>query len=377
MKNIFVLLVVSFMLCTLQIKGQVAEDSWSFGIGGSYPRLMNHNLSYTSATNYGGFIHIQRNMSESVAIRIQPLYSHMEGNVTLANSTLATQIEAISLNLDFLYYLTPCEVASPYMFFGAGGMMFMLSDYLDTSLDDQQIGVQINMGLGADFKLSKDWSMFAEFGYYSTLTDELDGIKGSGTSGLFTDDFETYMTGKIGFNFYFEQGPLSRKCALPSGISELVIPEPEKVDYDKIEELIKQNLPRVITREVVVEKEPEKPTAPVMQSWVLKGVNFRSGSANLTNDSYSILHDAVDILKRNSTMKIEIQGHTDSSGDAGFNQRLSEMRAASVRDFLVANGISPSRLVIKGYGETQPIASNYTYAGRAANRRIEFKVLSR
>ncbi|MBU1100698.1 MAG: OmpA family protein [Bacteroidetes bacterium] len=218
--------------------------------------------------------------------------------------------------------------------------------------------------------------MFIEFNYHSTFTDELDGVSGSGLGGIFTDRYETYLDAKIGWNYYYDKGTLSRKCALPGGISELVLPEPEKVDYDKIEELIKSNIPRVITREVVVEKEPEKP-APraIKKSWVLEGVNFRSGSANLTNESYPILYDAVEVLKSNPAAKVEIQGHTDSSGGAAFNLTLSERRAQAVRDFLVANGISASRLFVKGYGESQPMADNYTSAGMAMNRRIEFKVI--
>jgi OOP family OmpA-OmpF porin len=62
-------------------------------------------------------------------------------------------------------------------------------------------------------------------------------------------------------------------------------------------------------------------------------------------------------------------------GDAAYNMRLSEKRAASVRDYMASAGIAADRMVVKGYGETQPIADNDTRESRAANRRIELKVL--
>ncbi len=75
-------------------------------------------------------------------------------------------------------------------------------------------------------------------------------------------------------------------------------------------------------------------------------------------------------------MKIEIAGHTDSVGSEMYNLRLSEARANAVRDYLIQHGISPDRLIAKGYGESRPIAPNTTREGRAKNRRVEFTVIS-
>ena len=70
-----------------------------------------------------------------------------------------------------------------------------------------------------------------------------------------------------------------------------------------------------------------------------------------------------------------MQGHTDSTGSARHNQGLSERRAASVRDYLMAQGVSATQLTARGFGETQPIASNATAEGRAKNRRVVMHVL--
>jgi OOP family OmpA-OmpF porin len=109
------------------------------------------------------------------------------------------------------------------------------------------------------------------------------------------------------------------------------------------------------------------------QDFRLEGVRFEFDSAKLTADSIAKLDTAIEILKRNADDKIEIAGHTDSQGDAAYNQGLSERRAQAVADYLVANGANASNLSVKGYGESEPVADNGTEAGRAANRRVELR----
>jgi outer membrane protein OmpA-like peptidoglycan-associated protein len=73
-------------------------------------------------------------------------------------------------------------------------------------------------------------------------------------------------------------------------------------------------------------------------------------------------------------IKVSIEGHTDSTGKAETNQKLSEKRAGSVKTYLVSKGISADRLVTSGHGSEMPIEDNKTAAGRAKNRRVEFKL---
>ncbi len=105
---------------------------------------------------------------------------------------------------------------------------------------------------------------------------------------------------------------------------------------------------------------------------VLKGVNFETGSATLTKESYAILDEVIAGLRDNKDVSIEIRGYTDSQGGVAANQKLSERRANTVLQYLVTNGIEPTRLRAVGLGEKDPIASNNTPEGRAQNRRIEF-----
>ena len=119
------------------------------------------------------------------------------------------------------------------------------------------------------------------------------------------------------------------------------------------------------------DKVPEvifKKDAPI----ILEGVNFEFNSAELTAGAKEILMKVVRTLKDYAEMTLMIKGHTDSVGSDEYNLGLSDRRANSVRQYLVNQGIDPSRLSSKGYGEAEPIAPNNTDEGRAKNRRIEF-----
>src|SRR3984893_16550219 len=115
---------------------------------------------------------------------------------------------------------------------------------------------------------------------------------------------------------------------------------------------------------------------PLKGSITLEGVNFEHNSAALTVASHPPLDAIADGLKKHPRLKVEIQGHTDSTGSPAYNLKLSQRRADSVRDYLVSNGVTPDQLETKGYGQTQPAASNKTAEGRAQNRRVVMFVIS-
>lgn len=108
---------------------------------------------------------------------------------------------------------------------------------------------------------------------------------------------------------------------------------------------------------------------------VLNNIFFESGRAELKPVSYVELNKAVDLLEDNKTMVIEIGGHTDNVGADALNLKLSEERAKAVMNYMVLAGLGAERLKFKGYGETQPIATNDTKEGKAKNRRTEFEIV--
>ena len=109
----------------------------------------------------------------------------------------------------------------------------------------------------------------------------------------------------------------------------------------------------------------------------LDPVHFDTESAKLLDRTKRSLDASAAVLRRHPEIRLEIGGHADSRGPADYNMGLSERRAQSAHDYLVAQGVDPQRLTVRGYGETQPIASNETVEGLAKNRRVELKVLDR
>jgi OOP family OmpA-OmpF porin len=117
---------------------------------------------------------------------------------------------------------------------------------------------------------------------------------------------------------------------------------------------------------------PEGATVDARGCWTYAAVvMYDFDSAEIKSEAYPMLDEAVLILKKNPEIKVEIDGHTDNRGSAAYNMNLSERRAKAVMKYFVDHGIETQRLTTKGFGFTQPAASNETEQGRAKNRRVE------
>ena len=106
-------------------------------------------------------------------------------------------------------------------------------------------------------------------------------------------------------------------------------------------------------------------------------VFFDTSRASIKKVSFPLLTEVAQAMSDYPTIKVEIQGHTDSQGRAQSNKRLSQKRADSVRAYLIKKGIAGDRMVAKGYGKDEPIADNRTAEGRSQNRRVEFVITGR
>lgn len=105
-----------------------------------------------------------------------------------------------------------------------------------------------------------------------------------------------------------------------------------------------------------------------------KNIFFQSNSAKLLPKSFKALNDVAAVLKEDAALKLDIEGHTDSTGGDKINVPLSKARAKSVYDYITSQGVDASRLSSEGYASSQPIAPNKTVAGRALNRRVVMKL---
>jgi len=124
----------------------------------------------------------------------------------------------------------------------------------------------------------------------------------------------------------------------------------------------------------VVAQAPPPPPPPAKKKIVLRGVNFDFDKSTIRADAVPILDEAAKTLKEYGDVTVSVDGYTDSIGTEEYNQRLSVRRADAVRAYLEHQGIAATRLTAKGFGESDPVASNATAEGRAQNRRVELIV---
>ena len=111
-----------------------------------------------------------------------------------------------------------------------------------------------------------------------------------------------------------------------------------------------------------------------VHAWLSQGKLRRTKVGGRTMIRESELQKVIGFLKKNSKVKVEVSGHTDNTGSKQHNEQLSENRARTVYEYLASNGIAKERLTYHGYGDTKPIATNASEAGRAQNRRTEFMI---
>lgn len=128
-----------------------------------------------------------------------------------------------------------------------------------------------------------------------------------------------------------------------------------------------------------VAKAPARPPAPpaappVQERLVLRGVNFATNSAAIDPVSEVVLDVAADQLRERPGVDVVVEGHTDSVGSDAYNEGLSQRRADSVLKYLVRKGVPAGRLTARGFGKSNPVASNDTADGRAMNRRVELEI---
>ncbi len=188
----------------------------------------------------------------------------------------------------------------------------------------------------------------------------------------------------IGFSIPIFKKKPSSKAVKPEPEMTPVIchyPQPVIAETSRLDSLkqVEEKLPAV--GEIVVVERPVKDTMPEIQEEVVQKVNlaaqqifFASGSDQLLLKSYFALDELAALLQEHSTVKVDIEGHTDNTGNAKANQVLSEKRAQAVKKYLASKGVAGDRMTAIGYGQTQPIVDNNTTEGRSKNRRVEIKM---
>lgn len=182
--------------------------------------------------------------------------------------------------------------------------------------------------------------------------------------------------------FDLETGKLYKRAIANSGNGEFLVAIPTNKDFGLIAEhngylyySKNYSLDKLEhTENGFVVNVPMQPIDSGVE-FVLENVFFDVDKWDLKPESIAELNKLKDFLNNNGTLKVELGGHTDSDGDDKHNMTLSNNRAKAVEDWLIKNGIEPSRLSHKGYGETQPVAPNDTPENKAKNRRTVVKIM--
>ena len=135
-----------------------------------------------------------------------------------------------------------------------------------------------------------------------------------------------------------------------------------------------ENINEYLDEDGCPDVKPQKVRITQEKIEITEKVLFETAKARIKPVSYGILDSVVQVMRDYPRIKVRVEGHTDSDGSDTYNLSLSKQRAEAVYTYLVQKGIEPSRLTHEGYGETNPIDTNRTTAGKANNRRVEFMI---
>lgn len=218
-----------------------------------------------------------------------------------------------------------------------------------------------------DFMTQVGAGMFIKLGENFSLRPEL---KVRWNDAGVPDNYRDYL-GLLGFQFSFgapPPKPVETPPPPPPAPEPPPAPPPPPPPGDADKDGVLDN----------VDKCPDTPPGVAVDAYgctrkgsiTLEGVTFELNSARLTPDSQQVLNSVATDLKKYPRLKIELQGHTDSSGSDQYNLKLSQQRADAVRIYLMDQAVAGGQLTARGYGEAQPIEDNKTEAGRSLNRRV-------
>ena len=195
-----------------------------------------------------------------------------------------------------------------------------------------------HVGVGVEYKFASHWSVAGE---YTNISASSNGIK------VNNDNFT------VGLNYYFNEPSVAAAPAVAAVAVAQAEPVAAPVAAPEVSDTWKTLL-------------SDKPVT-------LKGTNFDFDSAKLRPAADGKLKEVAEFAATYQDAKLDVSGHTDSTGSDAYNQKLSERRANAVKADLVKRGVASDRIVTEGYGEAKPVASNKTKAGRAENRRVEIR----
>lgn len=279
------------------------------------------------------------------------------------DSETARELEQTVYSLDYLLVFNRESRVSPYITLGGG----YIENKYNTDFDEYGPLAQAGVGLLMDLGESRSGSFV--FQLRPEVKYRFDWADGP------VEDTHGDLLINLGFAFNFGSKATSAPVAQapPPPPSRPVAPPPPAGPTDSDRDGVFDPDDRCpgTPAGVAVDSSGCPRGGPV----VLRGVGFATNSATLTPESLPILDGVAADLRKYPRLRVELQGHTDSSGADAYNLDLSQRRAEAVRNYLIAQNVAGLQLEARGYGESEPIADNGTREGRAENRRVVMRVL--
>ena len=293
-------------------------------------------------------------LTEHLSVEINGLMGEFEGGG-------GRELDQQAFSLDYLGVFARSSAVSPYLTFGGGYIENKYSTDIDEYGPFAQAGAGLLIDLGENRSRTFVFQLRPEVKYRFDWAD-----------GPVQDDHgDLIINLGFAFNFGAPDDPPAPVMPPPPPPAPPPPAPPPPTDSDGDGVLDDADRCPGTARGVVVDSNG----CPRPERVVLRGVEFATNSATLTAGSRPVLDGVAEDLRKTPRLRVELQGHTDSRGADAYNLDLSQRRADSVRDYLIAMGVNPTQLVARGYGETEPIADNATDLGRAENRRVTMRVL--
>ncbi|GGE61734.1 porin [Streptosporangium jomthongense] len=305
---------------------------------------------------------------------VEALYSRADADRKYVDGSS----EFEELRLDATYYFAPQDKAwNPYVSVGAGHADFGVGDTISyntagTGHDE----TRVNVGTGFRYNVTDSLALRGDL-------REFHGIDES--------TFDTQVSLGISFAFNRTVGTSAPAPRSPVDTDGDGVPDARdacpdtprgaevdsrgcELDSDNDGVVDSQDLCPNTTAGAVVDETGCEGVTETIETFTIE-VQFPTNSSVISNAYDDEIRRVADFLSENPETIVEIAGHSDSTGDAGYNQSLSQRRAEAVADRLTGPlGVDPEKVSARGYGESQPVASNDTAAGRAQNRRVEARI---
>ena len=358
--TVIALILFAFSAVNAQFEGQ--NRGYGLEIGGAYGDNHGDDESWSPRIKANYLFKIADPLSTQIGLSYTTLYG---GSGYEKTKTLAGDVR-------FQYRVIKLEQMIPFVYAGVG-----VAKNMHTS--DSNFMPIIPVGIGAQTPLGDNLMVQISGGYNLVLSDDLDGVARTDSNlNRFTNGkHDGFFEIMVGLSYGTTKKskpvePVERVIVLSKTITE----PPKTVVVEKVIVEEKVDDPRLTRSEAeqLVADAVAEALKERGKSIVLHGITFETNKAQIRPESLAILEIVRETMAANPEVNVIITGHTDSVGSAEYNLRLSLDRAQAVKDWLIRNNISASRMKVVGKGEAEPTATNATAEGRAQNRRVEFMV---